>query len=139
MALSDIHACNQTKRKRMPKDDGLVADVQSRASGALYNWNRRFNDQSVAYYRARHREDIELSRAPGTRRYSRRQLLSQAATRSCGPNVEETRSIRGGRSGLVDPVALGWGGKLRCVAGREAAPSFLARRRQATVCSAELD
>jgi hypothetical protein len=50
----------------MPKDDGLVADVQSRASGALYNWNRPFNDQSVAYYRARHREDIELSRARGT-------------------------------------------------------------------------
>ena len=47
----------------MPKDDGLVADVQSRASGALYNWNRPFNDQSVAYYRARHREDIELNRA----------------------------------------------------------------------------
>ena len=45
----------------MPKDDGLVADVQSRASGALYNWNRPFSDQSVAYYRARHREDIELS------------------------------------------------------------------------------
>jgi hypothetical protein len=35
----------------MPKDDGLVADVQSRASGALYNWNRPFNDQSVDYYR----------------------------------------------------------------------------------------
>jgi ProP effector len=50
----------------MPKDDGLVADVQSRASGALYNWNRPFNDQSVAYYRARHREDIELNRARGT-------------------------------------------------------------------------
>jgi hypothetical protein len=47
----------------MPKDDGLVADVQSRASGALYNWNRPFNDQSVAYYSARHREDIELNRA----------------------------------------------------------------------------
>ena len=43
----------------MPKDDGLVADVQSRASGALYNWNRPFNDQSVAYYRARRHEDIE--------------------------------------------------------------------------------
>ena len=55
-----------TKRKRMPKDDGLVADVQSRASGALYNWKRPFNDQSVAYYRARHREDIELNRARGT-------------------------------------------------------------------------
>jgi hypothetical protein len=50
----------------MPKDDGLVADVQSRASAALYNWNRPFNDQSVAYYRARHREDIELNRARGT-------------------------------------------------------------------------
>jgi len=110
----------------MPKDDGLVADVQSRASGALYNWNRRFNDQSVAYYRARHREDIELSRARDTIacRYSRRQLLSQAAARSCWPSAEETRSIRGRRSGLVDPVALGWGGKLRCVAGREAAPVF---------------
>ena len=50
----------------MPKDDGLVADVQSRASGALYNWKRPFNDQSVAYYRARHREDIELNRARAT-------------------------------------------------------------------------
>jgi len=49
----------------MPKDDGIVADVQSRASGALYNWNRPFTDQSVAYYRARHREDIELNRARG--------------------------------------------------------------------------
>jgi len=49
----------------MPKDDGLVADVQSRASGTLYNWNRPFTDQSVAYYRARHREDIELNRARG--------------------------------------------------------------------------
>jgi hypothetical protein len=52
----------------MPKDDGLVADVQSRASGALYNWNRPFNDQSVAYYKARHREDIEWNRARGTHR-----------------------------------------------------------------------
>jgi hypothetical protein len=43
----------------MLKDDGLVADVQSRASAALYDWNRPFNDQSVAYYRVRHREDIE--------------------------------------------------------------------------------
>jgi hypothetical protein len=50
----------------MPKDDGLVADVQSGASGALYNWNRPSNDQSIAYYRARDREDIELSRARGT-------------------------------------------------------------------------
>ena len=50
----------------MPKDDGLVADVQSRASAVLYNWNRPFNDQSGAYYRARHREDIELNRARGT-------------------------------------------------------------------------
>jgi hypothetical protein len=47
----------------MPNDDGLVADVQSRPSGALYNWSRPFNDQSVAYYKARHREDIELNRA----------------------------------------------------------------------------
>ena len=52
----------------MPKDDGLVADVQSRASGALYDWSRPFNDQSVAYYKARHREDIELNRARDTRR-----------------------------------------------------------------------
>ena len=50
----------------MPKDDGLVADVQSRASAVLYNWNRPFNDQSGAYYRARHREDIELNRVRGT-------------------------------------------------------------------------
>jgi hypothetical protein len=52
----------------MPKDDGLVADVQSRASGALYNWNRPFNDQSAAYYKARHREDIELNHARRARR-----------------------------------------------------------------------
>ena len=77
----------------MPKDDGLAADVQSRASGALYNWNRPFNDQSVAYYRARHREDIELNRARATiapRIYSRRQLLKHAAARSRRPNAEET-------------------------------------------------
>ena len=47
----------------MPKDDGLVADVQSRARGTLYNWKRPFNDRSVAYYRAGHREAIELNRA----------------------------------------------------------------------------
>jgi hypothetical protein len=52
----------------MPNDDGLIADVRSRPSGALYNWNRPFNDQSVAYYKARHREDIELNRARRTRR-----------------------------------------------------------------------
>jgi hypothetical protein len=52
----------------MPKDDGLVADVQSRASSALYNWNRPFNDQSAAYYKARHREDIELNHARRARR-----------------------------------------------------------------------
>jgi hypothetical protein len=52
----------------MPKDDGLVADVQSRASAALYNWNRPFNDQSAAYYKARHREDIELNHARRARR-----------------------------------------------------------------------
>lgn len=33
----------------MPNDDGPVADVQSRASSTLYNWNRLFNDQSVPY------------------------------------------------------------------------------------------
>jgi hypothetical protein len=52
----------------MPKDDGLVADIQSRASAALYNWNRPFNDQSAAYYKARHREDIELNHARRARR-----------------------------------------------------------------------
>jgi len=68
IALGDINPWGETKRKRMPKDDGLVADVQSRASGALYNWNRPFNDQSDAYYKARHREDIELNRARRTQR-----------------------------------------------------------------------
>ena len=52
----------------MPKEDGLVPDVQSRASGAVYNWKQLFNDQSVAYYKARHREGIELNRARGTHR-----------------------------------------------------------------------
>jgi len=28
----------------MPKEDGLVPDVQSRASGAVYNWKQRFNE-----------------------------------------------------------------------------------------------
>jgi hypothetical protein len=32
----------------MPKDDGLVADVQSRASGTPHNWNH-FDEQSVAH------------------------------------------------------------------------------------------
>ena len=68
----------------MPKDDGLVADVQSRASGALYNWNRPFNDQSVAYYRARHREDIELSRARGTHC---RQIFATSATVASGSSI----------------------------------------------------
>jgi len=49
----------------MPEGDGLVADVQSRASGTLCNWNRPFTDHGVAYYRARRREDIEFNRARG--------------------------------------------------------------------------
>ena len=68
----------------MPKDDGLVADVQSRASGALYNWNRPFNDQSVAYYRARHREDIELGRARGTHCP---QIFATSATIASGSSI----------------------------------------------------
>ena len=52
----------------MPKEDGLVPDVQSRARGAVYNWKQLSNDQSVAYYKARHREGIELNRARGTHR-----------------------------------------------------------------------
>jgi hypothetical protein len=68
----------------MPKDDGLVADVQSRASGALYNWNRPFNDQSVAYYRARHREDIELKRARGSHGP---QIFAMSATVASGGSV----------------------------------------------------
>ena len=62
----------------MPKDDGLVADVESRASDSLHNWNRPSNEQSVACYKARHREDIELNQArrPSLRwRYSRGLLL----------------------------------------------------------------
>jgi len=68
----------------MPKDDGLVADVQSRASGALYNWKRPFNDQSVAYYRARHREDIELNRARGT---IAPRILATSATIAGGSSI----------------------------------------------------
>jgi hypothetical protein len=68
----------------MPKDDGLVADVQSRASATLYNWNRPFNDQSVAYYRARHREDIELKRARGT--YCP-QIFATSATIASGSSI----------------------------------------------------
>jgi len=63
----------------MPKDDGLVADVQSRASG-----NRPFNDQSVAYYRARHREDIELSPARGTHCP---QIFATSATIASGSSI----------------------------------------------------
>jgi len=78
----------------MPKDDGLVADVQSRASGALYDWSRPFNDQSVAYYKARHREDIELNRARDTRRtadicdvsYYRKRQLREARSQCALPN-----------------------------------------------------
>ena len=73
----------------MSKDDGLVADVQSRASGVLYNWNRPFNDQSVAYYKARHREDIELNRTRRTRAvdirdvsYYRKRQLSEPRSQS---------------------------------------------------------
>jgi hypothetical protein len=68
----------------MPKDDGLVADVQSRASGALYNWNRPFNDQSVAYYGVRHREDIELNRARGT---IAPRILATSATIAGGSSI----------------------------------------------------
>jgi hypothetical protein len=68
----------------MPKDDGLVADVQSRASGALYNWKRPFNDQSVAYYRARHREDIELNRARGT---TAAQIFATSTTIASGSSI----------------------------------------------------
>jgi len=63
MVVSDINSWGQTKEEARAGDDGLVADVQSRASGTLYNWNRPFTDQSVAYYRARGREDIEFNRA----------------------------------------------------------------------------
>jgi hypothetical protein len=65
----------------MPNDDGLIADVRSRPSGALYNWNRPFNDQSVAYYKARHREDIELNRARRTRRAAEMRDVSSCRSR----------------------------------------------------------
>jgi hypothetical protein len=68
----------------MPKDDGLVADVQSRASGTLDNWNRPFNDQSVAYYRARRREDIELKRARGIHCP---QIFATSATIASGSSI----------------------------------------------------
>ena len=65
----------------MPNDDGLIADVRSRPSGALYNWNRPFNEQSVAYYKARHREDIELNRARRTRRAAELRDVSSGRSR----------------------------------------------------------
>jgi hypothetical protein len=52
----------------MPNDDGLATDVQSRASGALYNWNLPFNQQSAAYYEARHLEEIAAIRLRETHR-----------------------------------------------------------------------
>jgi hypothetical protein len=73
----------------MPKDDGLAADVQSRASGALYNWNRPFNDQSVAYYRARHREDIELNGVRGTRCAA--DIFATSATTACGSSIASAK------------------------------------------------
>jgi len=72
----------------MQKDDGLVADVQSRASGALYNWTRPFNDQSVAYYRARHREDIELNRARVT---IASRIFATSATKACGSSIASAK------------------------------------------------
>jgi hypothetical protein len=113
----------------MPEDDGLVADVQSRARGALYNWNRPFNDQSVAYYRVESRARHPLPADIRDVSYYRKRQLDRAG---------QTLKKLAASAADVDPVALGWGGKLRCVAGREAAPVFLARRRQATVCSANL-
>jgi hypothetical protein len=82
----------------MPSDDGLVADVQSRPSGALYNWNRPFNDQSVAYYKARHREDIELNRARRTHRDAEIRDISNG----CNRRLYEVRS----HSVLPDPDAV---------------------------------
>jgi hypothetical protein len=75
----------------------------------------------------RHREDIELKGARSThcRRYSRRQLLSQAAAGSCRSNAEEnSHSIRGRRSGWPG-CGAGRGGKLRRVTGRAATPVCL--------------
>jgi hypothetical protein len=53
-------------------------------AAALYNWNRPFNDQSVAHYRARHREDIELSRARGTHCP---QIFATSATIASGNSI----------------------------------------------------
>jgi hypothetical protein len=72
----------------MAKDDGLMADVQSGASGALYNWNRPFNDQSVAYCRARHREDIELNRARAT---IAPRIFATSATKACGGSIASAK------------------------------------------------
>jgi hypothetical protein len=72
----------------MSSDDGLVADVQSRPSGALYNWNRPFNDQSVAYYKARHWEDIELNRVRRTHRDAEIHTISTRRNRPlCEPRL----------------------------------------------------
>jgi len=49
----------------MPRqEDGqLVADVLARASASLYDFNKPFNQQSAAFYAARHREDVALYQA----------------------------------------------------------------------------
>lgn len=79
----------------MRKDDGLEADVRSRASAALYNWNKPFNDQSVAYYKARHREDIELNRARATRRAADGRDVSYYRDRQ--PHEPYSQSVLPGR------------------------------------------
>jgi hypothetical protein len=98
----------------MPKDDGLVADVQSRARGALYNWNRPFTDQSVAYYRARH----HARAAPIARRYSRRKRQLDRG----GQTLTKLAASAADAVAWLTRLRCGRGGKLRRVAGREAAP-----------------
>jgi len=115
----------------MPKDDGLVADVQSRASGALYNWNRPFNDQSVAYYSARRHEDIELNRL--RRRYSRR----HAAARSRRTNAEELAAPAGRRSGLIGQIAMRPGRETETRRRQRCGPSILWGATPLTICSVD--
>jgi len=75
LTRANIDLISDEGRKHVPKDDGLVADVQSRASGTLHNCSRPFNEQSVACYKAR-KYRIESSEPhPSRWRYSRGLLL----------------------------------------------------------------
>lgn len=83
--------------KELNKEEAcyLVANVQSRASGARVQLEPAFQRSEYVYYKARHREDMELNRARRTLRGADIRDVSYC----CKPQPYETRS----QSVLPDP------------------------------------